>query len=91
MRATGYVRPMDKLGRVVLPKAVRDERGIVNRAPYEIWLQGEFTVVRRWEPSCVFCGDHEDLIEFRGRLVCRECRRDARTTDMGKAVGRESG
>lgn len=82
MRATGYVRAMDELGRVVLPIGLRRELEIEPKDGVEIYVNGEDIILRKYLPSCVFCGEHEGLDDFRGRLVCGECR-----TTIAKAFG----
>ncbi len=64
MEPTGYVRRVDELGRVVLPKELRDRFGIV---------EGDSIVLVKHGPQCVFCGSREGLVEFKGKRVCRSC------------------
>ena len=73
MKATGIVRPIDQLGRIVLPIDVRRERGIASGDDMEIYVDGEDIILLKHRPACTFCGEHEGLTEFRGKIVCREC------------------
>lgn len=74
MRVTGYVRPVDELGRIVLPIDLRRALAIEPKDGVEIYVNGEDIIIQKHRPSCVFCGEHEDLGDFKGRLVCGECR-----------------
>ena len=76
LKATGIVRGVDELGRVVLPIALRRERGIVPNDEVEIYVEGEDIILQKYKPHCVFCGENEDLTEFKGKLVCLPCARD---------------
>lgn len=73
MKSIGIVRDVDALGRVVLPKELRDTMHIAQKDPLEIYVDGENIVLRKYEPACLFCGNAQDLISFADRKVCREC------------------
>ena len=47
MRATGIVRRIDDLGRVVIPREIRRSLGIRENDPLEIWVDGKDTVCFR--------------------------------------------
>lgn len=67
------VRQVDELGRVVIPIEVRRSLGIDAGAPLEFLVDGDRIVLRRYEPGCTFCGEVGELVEHRGRWVCRRC------------------
>ena len=75
MRATGIVRGVDDLGRIVLPIDVRRERGIEPKDDIEIYVDGRDIILQKHRPQCIFCGGHEELVEFRSKLVCLSCAR----------------
>lgn len=80
MKATGIVRRIDDLGRIVIPKEIRQTYVIADGDPLEIFTDGNGGIVLRpYRPGCVFCGmsDEEDLVEVHGHRVCRRCARDA--------------
>ena len=70
MKATGIVRKVDELGRVVIPIAERDA--------LEIYTDEDRIVLRKYEPTCtcIFCGSVDDVSLFKGRNVCKKCARD---------------
>jgi AbrB family looped-hinge helix DNA binding protein len=48
MRATGIVRRVDDLGRVVIPKEIRRSMGIREGEPMEIYLEQDAIMFRRY-------------------------------------------
>lgn len=73
MKSIGVVRKVDELGRVVIPIEVRRNLGIAEKDPLEIYVDSEKIVLKKYEPTCVFCGEAGDIQHFRGKNVCREC------------------
>ena len=65
MRAVGYVRQIDKLGRLVLPSDIRKSLGITSGVDsVEFFLDNESVVIRKYRPACVFCGEAENIITY---------------------------
>lgn len=73
MKSTGIVRKVDELGRVVLPIELRRTLGIDEKDALEIYVDGSSVILRKYEPSCVFCGDAGDVVTFRGKNICHSC------------------
>lgn len=73
MRPTGIVRKVDDLGRIVLPIELRRTLDIAERDELEIYLDDDKVVMRKYEPSCVFCASTRSLVNYRGKNVCGEC------------------
>ena len=73
MKNTGIVRKVDELGRVVLPKELRDVMGIEERTPLEIFTEEDTIILKKHETACTFCGGTEDLTVFRGKQICSVC------------------
>ncbi len=78
MKATGIVRKIDELGRVVLPIELRRTMNLDVRDPVEIFLEGDSIVLRKYETACLFCGGTHNLTSFRGKQICAECLRQLR-------------
>ena len=74
LKATGIVRRVDDLGRIVLPIGLRRSLGIGPHDALEIFVDGDGVVMQKYLPGCLFCGEREHLTPFRGKLVCRDCR-----------------
>ena len=73
MKSTGIVRKLDQLGRIVIPKELRTTFDINEADPIEIFVDGTDIVLRKFQQSCVFCGESENLVEFGGKVVCQSC------------------
>ena len=73
MKSTGIVRRVDELGRVVIPIEIRNKFGIAEKDPIEIYVDGSSIVLKKYEESCIFCGNTKDLSEFKGKLICNKC------------------
>ena len=73
MKQTGIVRKVDELGRIVLPIELRRTLDIAVRDELQIYLDDDKIVMRKSEPSCVFCGSTRNLTEYREKNVCGEC------------------
>lgn len=74
MKNTGIVRRLDDLGRVVIPKELRNIRGIKEGDPIEIYVDND-TICLKPVPkkSCIICGTTEQLFEVEGLHICRKC------------------
>lgn len=74
MRSTGIVRPVDRMGRVVIPKEIRRQLKIENdKDSFEIFMNGDHIIMRKFAPTCIFCGSLLHTTEVNGHVVCRDC------------------
>jgi transcriptional pleiotropic regulator of transition state genes len=73
MKATGIVRRIDELGRIVIPMELRRTLDIKERDPIEIFTDGEKIVLVKYQPGCVLCGNPENLRSFKGNRICQKC------------------
>ena len=73
MKATGIVRKVDELGRVVIPIELRNNLGIKEKDPIEIYVDGSSIVLKKYQPNCIFCAGTKKLVEHKGKLVCSNC------------------
>jgi len=73
LKATGLVRKMDWLGRVIIPRELRCDLGIKVRDPMEIFVEGERIILKRYEPTCTFCDGTESIKYIKGKSICGEC------------------
>lgn len=73
MRPAGVVRKVDQLGRIVLPKSLRRRYRMNSGDPVEILVSGDHILLERHKPKCLFCGEMEQVAEYRGKYVCLSC------------------
>ena len=72
MKSTGIVRKVDELGRIVLPIELRRTLEIAERDSLEIYVEGSTIILKKYEPACI-CGDAKDVVNYKGRNICRTC------------------
>jgi transcriptional pleiotropic regulator of transition state genes len=73
MKSTGMTRPIDYLGRVVIPMEIRESLNINPKDLLEIYLDGNQIILKKNTDSCVFCGSENELISFEGKDICKSC------------------
>ena len=73
MKTVGVIRKFDMLGRIVVPKEIRDFLEIDDKTPVEISLNGNDIVLRKQENTCIFCGSAHNLNRYAGKYVCEHC------------------
>lgn len=73
MKSTGVVRRIDELGRFVLPIEIRRTLGIDTRDAVEIFVDDDKIILKKYEASCIFCGDADDVENVKGKLICKKC------------------
>ena len=73
MKATGIVRKLDQLGRIVIPKELRTTFDLKETDPIEIFVEGEDIVLRKYQPACIFCNEATDIVQFESKNVCKKC------------------
>lgn len=82
MKATGYIRKVDKLGRLGLPVKLRRALSIkatqanIPGEVLEIYVDGEELVLTKYVPACLFCGSKNDIKEFKEKNIYAECIRE---------------
>ncbi|MEG1448049.1 MAG: AbrB/MazE/SpoVT family DNA-binding domain-containing protein [Oscillospiraceae bacterium] len=75
MKATGIIRKMDDLGRIVIPMEIRRTMNIKTGEPIEIFVDEGGLILRKYAISCVICGcrEKEQLVKINGVAVCKHC------------------
>ncbi len=74
MQKLGLLTPIDKNGRIVIPKELRRQLGLKNNVDrFEIYADGDSIILKKSIPCCVFCGEKGDVLKFGDHMVCLEC------------------
>ena len=62
MKSTGVVRPIDQLGRIVIPIELRRNLNLKELDPktgkgdkLEIFIEGENIILSKYKQGCIFC------------------------------------
>jgi transcriptional pleiotropic regulator of transition state genes len=79
MKATGIVRKVDVLGRIVLPIELRKNLDIEKEDPIEIYVDGDYILLKKYAPACIFCGNAKDVKRVRDKNICDECLKELRS------------
>ena len=74
MKSTGIVRPVDRMGRIVIPKEIRAQLNVTNdKDSFEIFMDGDRIILKKYQPTCVFCDSVEAGVDYCGHSVCNSC------------------
>jgi len=73
MKSTGIIRKVDELGRVVIPIELRNNLKIAEKDPIEIFVDGSSIVLKKYESSCIFCGNTKKLTTYKDKQLCEKC------------------
>jgi transcriptional pleiotropic regulator of transition state genes len=75
LKATGIVRRIDDLGRVVLPKEMRISLDMNPGDPVEIAVENKNIIISKPVDGCAICGGlTEPYVEFGGKKICAKCK-----------------
>lgn len=81
MKATGIVRKVDELGRIVLPIELRRTLDIAEKDSLEIYVEGDDIILRKYQRGCALCGSMDGLVDINGVAICHNC-----AAKIGQAV-----
>lgn len=74
MKATGIIRYIDALGRVVIPKQYLRSLNLENGDPIEFILIDQKITIGKHRNHCVVCGSFDDLREVHPeKRLCTKC------------------
>jgi len=87
LKNIGIVRKVDELGRIVVPIELRRSLSIGDRAEVEIYLDEKThqIILRKHQPMCAFCSSEDDIISYKGQLICKDC-----VNELGKKSTNQS-
>lgn len=80
MKSTGVVRKVDELGRIVLPISIRQTMDINEKDSLEIFTDENRIILQKYQPSCIFCNNADDVVFFNGKRVCEACLKKIKET-----------
>ena len=73
MKAIGIVRKIDELGRIVLPVEIRRTMDIKSHDAIEMFVSEDKIVLKKYAPACIFCNNADNVTNYCGKLICRDC------------------
>ena len=85
MKATGIVRKIDELGRIVVPMEIRRNLGIGIGDPVEFWVDGQQVIMQKYDTAA----DLEQLLDrMEKELILKS---DLLTTEQMEALLAKAG
>ncbi len=70
----GFIREIDDVGRIVIPKQLRKELDILEPgSKIEFFCDGTQLICKKAVDDCCFCKSKDNLTEFEGKYICKVC------------------
>lgn len=86
MKSTGIVRKLDELGRITLPIELRRTLNVTDKDALEIFVENDQIILAKYEPTCIFTGETEELIEYQGKKISKNTIKElAKLADLTEA------
>ena len=57
----------------IIPIELRRTLDIAEKDALEIYVDGEQIILKKYEPACIFCGDARDVVNYKGKNICKNC------------------
>ena len=77
MRRTDMSRPLDELGRIVIPMEIRRSIGLKPGMRLDIGVANDKIILSRNEAFCTCCGGtHEHMLHHAGVALCPDCMKE---------------
>ncbi len=73
MKSTGMVRKIDELGRIVIPAEIRQNLDLQIKDTVEIFTDENRIILQKYQPSCLFCNNVDNVVYFNDKRICRVC------------------
>ena len=89
MKSLGIVRKVDELGRIVLPIETRKRLELAAGDGVEIFVEKDRVILKKYEPSCIFCGDADDVINYKDKKICKACMEELKKRSSERFVRAE--
>ena len=76
MESTGIVRRIDDLGRIVIPREIRNRNGIGEGDPLEIFNTADGILLRRYAPNVSASSLHPIIIQLKEEIELADYKND---------------
>lgn len=73
MKPAGFLCNIDNLGRIVIPAPIRKTYDLNKGDAVEIFTDESGIMLKKYSPSCIFCGGMENILSYKGKIVCEDC------------------
>lgn len=72
-KKVGLFRMVDELGRIVIPKEIRERYNLNEGDAIEIWLDGNKIILRKYHTECIYCRSKNNIEKVLEKPVCKSC------------------
>jgi len=72
----GFKNEINRYGksRVVIPKEIRKQLKVENDVDsFEIYMENDKVILKKYQPTCIFCDSLAESVSFEGYNVCKSC------------------
>ena len=69
----GMRRKIDKLGRVVIPKSLRNALGVDLNDEISMTLNGDSIVISKASGICAICNKGKTFLQINNKQICQTC------------------
>lgn len=70
-------RKISNTGNITIPKAMRRELGISGKEKVDLKPQADGNIlIGRIEGTCIFCGATDKVEAYKGKFVCKDCKKE---------------
>jgi AbrB family transcriptional regulator, transcriptional pleiotropic regulator of transition state genes len=73
MKLAGITRKIDNVGRITVPKSVRDRFEIEPNDYVGIAVDRDRIILSKYQPACTLCGGTYHVTEYKDKYLCQEC------------------
>lgn len=82
----GMTRPVDHLGRIVIPKELRSSFGIMEKDRMAFFVKDDFIILGKIANRCALCGtkDENELHKYGRNVLCKSCISDIQGMGAGQ-------
>ncbi|MCL2575101.1 MAG: AbrB/MazE/SpoVT family DNA-binding domain-containing protein [Defluviitaleaceae bacterium] len=71
---TGAVKKVDELGRIIIPRVIREQKQIRPSDKFEFVMDGDVIMLVRHFDKCMACDDDTNIKRVHKTYLCEECR-----------------
>lgn len=73
VKKTGLTRKIDDLGRLNIPKEIRDDFCLLEGDAMTFSVEGRRIIIEKYERSCCMCRSEKELVDFEDSKICKRC------------------
>ena len=85
--SVGIERHIDDLGRIVIPKEMRDKLNFEKNQIVNIKLFDDHIEIGKPKHRCLFCNTENDIKEYNNHFICESCLNDIVKNFSEEAIG----